>query len=69
MLPGSRCARRSPSAIRSAAQAIAPGATPAATDDDDMHEAELRTLRRGFARIMASPQIIGRLAEAGPSGR
>jgi hypothetical protein len=31
--------------------------------------AELRTLRRGFARIMASPQIIGRLAEAGPSGR
>ena len=31
MLPGSRCARRSPSAIRSAAQAIAPGATPAAT--------------------------------------
>ena len=40
-----------------------------ATDDDDMHEAELRTLRRGFARIMASPQIIGRLAEAGPSGR
>jgi nicotinamidase-related amidase len=37
---------------------IAPG------DGDDMHEAELRTLRRGFARIMASPDIIKRLATA-----
>jgi nicotinamidase-related amidase len=36
----------------------------APADGDDMHEAELRTLRRGFARIMASPQIIGRLAAA-----
>jgi nicotinamidase-related amidase len=36
----------------------------APADDDDMHEAELRTLRRGFARIMASPQIIERLAAA-----
>jgi len=42
------------------------GSDITATDDDDMHEAELRTLRRGFARIMASPQIIERLAEAGP---
>jgi hypothetical protein len=41
------------------------GSDITATDDDDMHEAELRTLRRGFARIMASPQIIGRLTEAG----
>jgi nicotinamidase-related amidase len=40
------------------------GSDLTATDDDDMHEAELRTLRRGFARIMASPQIIGRLAAA-----
>jgi len=40
------------------------GSDITATDDDDMHEAELRTLRRGFARIMASPQIIERLAAA-----
>ena len=44
------------------------GSDITATDDDDMHEAELRTLRRGFARIMASPQIIERLAEARPPG-
>jgi len=36
-----------------------------------MHEAELRTLRRGYARIMTSSDIIARLERAsapGPAG-
>jgi hypothetical protein len=42
------------------------GSDITATDDDDMHEAELRTLRRGFRADHASPQIIERLAESEP---
>jgi len=47
------------------------GSDITATDDDDMHEAELRTLRRGYARIMTSSDIIARLERAsapGPAG-
>lgn len=28
------------------------------SDDDDLHEAEIRTLRRGYARIMSAAEII-----------
>jgi nicotinamidase-related amidase len=43
------------------------GSDITSTDDDDMHEAELRTLRRGYARIMTSSDIIGRLEKASAS--
>lgn len=32
------------------------------SDDDQLHDAELRTLRRGFARIMSSEEIVGALS-------
>jgi nicotinamidase-related amidase len=41
------------------------GSDITATDDDDLHEAELRTLRRGYARIMTSAEIIERVIRAG----
>jgi nicotinamidase-related amidase len=39
-----------------------------ATDDDDAHEAELRVLRRGYARIMVAEEIISELERASASG-
>lgn len=39
-----------------------------ATDDDDAHEAELRVLRRGYARIMTAEEIISELEGASASG-
>jgi nicotinamidase-related amidase len=35
-----------------------------ATDDDEMHEAELRVLRRGYARIMSADEIVSELRRA-----
>jgi nicotinamidase-related amidase len=34
------------------------------TDDDELQEAELRTLRRGFARIMTADEIMGAVRES-----
>jgi len=39
------------------------------TDDDAMHEAELRVLRRGFARIMTAAEIVAGVREAGASDK
>src|SRR5919201_259470 len=39
-----------------------------ATDDEDAHEAELRVLRRGYARIMTGEEIIAELGRASGSG-
>ncbi len=35
-----------------------------ATDDDAMHEAEVRVLRRGYARIMTADEIVSELVSA-----
>ena len=37
------------------------GSDVTATDDPKLHEAELRTLRKGFAMVLPSSQIIERL--------
>jgi hypothetical protein len=36
-----------------------------ATDDPELHEAELKTLRKGFAMIASSAQIIKKLEATG----
>jgi nicotinamidase-related amidase len=38
------------------------GSDVTSTDDPDLHEAELRTLRRGYARIMTCEEILAELA-------
>lgn len=35
-----------------------------ATDNDELHEAELKTLRRGYARVISFAEIIGEIGEA-----
>jgi nicotinamidase-related amidase len=37
------------------------------TDDPDLHEAEIRTLRRGYARIMSSEEILAELGALVPA--
>jgi nicotinamidase-related amidase len=43
------------------------GSDITSSDDDALHEAELKTLRRGFARIMSAEEILAGLAAAAPS--
>jgi|SRR5579884_110398 len=45
------------------------GSDVTSTDDPEIHEAELRTLRRGFARVMDSRQIIDEVEQAQGAGR
>ncbi len=35
-----------------------------ATDNDELHEAELKTLRRGYARVISFSEIIGEIGES-----
>lgn len=43
------------------------GSDITSSDDDVLHEAELRTLRRGFARIMSAGEILAGVASFAPS--
>ncbi|HVP14665.1 MAG TPA: isochorismatase family cysteine hydrolase [Terriglobales bacterium] len=40
-----------------------------ATDDPAAHEAELRVLRRGFARVLSTDQALAELRDGAPAGR
>jgi nicotinamidase-related amidase len=44
------------------------GSDVTSSDDPELHEAEIRTLRRGYARIMSSDEILAELAAAVPAG-
>ena len=40
------------------------GSDVTATDNDELHEAELKTLRRGYARVVPAETILAELGEA-----
>lgn len=42
------------------------GSDVTSSDDPELHEAEVRTLRRGYARIMTSEEIVAGLAALAP---
>jgi nicotinamidase-related amidase len=35
-----------------------------ATDNDELHEAELKTLRRGYARVISLAEILAEIGES-----
>jgi len=39
------------------------GSDVTATDNRDLHEAELKTLRRGYARVIPADDILGEIGE------
>jgi nicotinamidase-related amidase len=43
------------------------GSDITSSDDDELHEAELKTLRRGYARIMSAEEIIDGVRAAAPA--
>jgi nicotinamidase-related amidase len=43
------------------------GSDVTSSDDPDLHEAEIRTLRRGYARIVTSDEVIAELAALAPA--
>jgi nicotinamidase-related amidase len=44
------------------------GSDVTSSDDDELHEAELRTLRRGFARIASCDEIVAEVRAAAAAG-
>jgi hypothetical protein len=43
------------------------GSDVTSSDDPDLHEAEIRTLRRGYARIVTSDEVIAEVAALAPA--
>ena len=43
------------------------GSDVTSSDDPELHEAEIKTLRRGYARIMASDEILAEVAALAPA--